>query len=109
MANMSGSRNTFVVCLMTLGFLVPFAARFFIFYVHSFSIGSGWGNALQEHFVNALLAYHTRRASVYFFLSFREIQLKTSLPVSYSITTHGIVKAQFTQNSMETSSLPRSQ
>jgi len=28
----------------------------------SSSIAAGWGNALQEHFVNALLAYHTRRA-----------------------------------------------
>lgn len=26
---------------------------------------SGWGNALQEHFVNALLTYHSRRAFVF--------------------------------------------
>ncbi|KAF9651931.1 hypothetical protein BDM02DRAFT_3110067 [Thelephora ganbajun] len=26
---------------------------------------AGWGNALQEHFVNALLAYHSRRAFVF--------------------------------------------
>lgn len=26
------------------------------------SIAAGWGNALQEHFVNGLLAYHSQRA-----------------------------------------------
>jgi len=50
------SEHVHGMCLVAPVFPVPF------FYVYAFSTGSGWGNALQEHFANALLAYHARRA-----------------------------------------------
>ena len=51
---------------------IPCSLDNWFFGVCAFSIESGWGNALQEHFLNALVAYQSRRARVSLFSSFQE-------------------------------------
>ncbi|KAI9068394.1 hypothetical protein FKP32DRAFT_164794 [Trametes sanguinea] len=56
----------------------------------------GWGNAVQEHILNAYLAYKAGRSSVFAALSCVSRMLTTNAAASSSGTSHGTTMAPYT-------------